>query len=109
MADRCRCGLPLDPPNGRHWWPARDTEPDATVRSVVMVGQQPDHLRAERVDDGWHTRGLLANHAEHTPPRPWSELGRCWAGTKHAVVEAADSAITAAPSARRASSLPRHE
>ena len=90
MADLCRCHLPLDPPTGQHWWPSRDPEPDATVSAVAMYGQAPRHLRAVRTAGGWRTAGSLANHPNHTPPRPWPIVGTCWAGQEHPVAAAPD-------------------
>lgn len=80
MADRCRCHLPLDPPDGPYWWPSRDPEPAAAVRVVACYGQDPKLLRAERVDGGWHTEGAFAIHPEHTPPRPDRGDGAVCAG-----------------------------
>lgn len=89
MADRCRCGLPVDPPEdtGPHWWPARDPEPLPTVRAVALVGEDAGFLRAERDGTGWRTAGHAAAHPGYAPARMWGELGVCWAGTEHAVVD----------------------
>jgi hypothetical protein len=58
-----------------------------TVRTVALHGQQPAFLRAERDGDSWRTAGHAAAHPEGSSPRPWGELGRCWAETEHAVVD----------------------
>lgn len=89
MADVCRCHLPIDPPDdtGPHRWPAREPEPAATVRAVALVGQDPIFLRAERDGAGWRTAGHAAAHPGCVPARLWRELGVCWAGTSHAVID----------------------
>lgn len=88
MADRCRCHLPVDVPlDIQHWWPERDPEPGMRVRAVALYGQEPAFLHRVRVKGGWHTRGLGANHPGSTPPKSWEEVGQCWAGEKHAVVD----------------------
>ncbi|MDQ3663661.1 MAG: hypothetical protein M3353_03245, partial [Actinomycetota bacterium] len=83
----CRCHLPLGEPAERHWWPTRDPEPDTTVRAVTLAGRQPWFLRAERHPDGWHTAGCGAAHPDSTPARGWGDVGRCWAGVHHPVVD----------------------
>jgi hypothetical protein len=87
VADLCRCHLPLDPPPDNHWLPWRDPEPESSVLAVALHGQHPTFLRRMRVPDGWHTEGSGANHPDSTPPRPWVEIGQCWAGEQHAVVD----------------------
>lgn len=91
VADRhCRCHLPLAPPDGPHWWPQRDPEPDERVLAVALYGQNPSLLRLVRLRDGWHRRGWGANHLDATPPVPWTGAGQCWAGVHHAAVDATD-------------------
>lgn len=87
---RCRCSLPIGVPAEQHWWPAHNPEPDTSVRAVALVGQDPGFLRAERCEDGWHTYGLGAAHPDASPPRGWGDLGQCWDGVEHAVVDASD-------------------
>ncbi|MBA2309866.1 MAG: hypothetical protein H0W01_11390 [Pseudonocardiales bacterium] len=87
MADTCRCHLPFDPPVGPHWWPSRDPEPATTVRTVALAGQDPAFLRAERDAAGWRTEGLGAAYPESTPARGWGDVGHCWDGVEHAVVD----------------------
>jgi hypothetical protein len=77
-------------PYERHWWPATSPEPDTAVRAVALAGQDPSFLRAERREDGWHTDGLGAAHPGASQPRGWGELGQCWAGVEHPVVNVSD-------------------
>jgi len=87
----CRCGLPLDPPRGEgSWRPCCDPEPDMGVRAVALVGQDAAFLRSVRTSDGWHTEGLGAAHPESSPSRGWGDVGRCWAGEQHPVVDVSD-------------------
>jgi len=88
VAERfCRCHLPLDPPQEQHWWPTDEPEPDTTVHAVAMAGSHPWFLRSERREDGWHTAGCGAAHPDSTPARGWGDVGSCWAGIHHAVVD----------------------
>jgi len=89
LGETCRCHRPLDAPPGSHWWPHRDPAPDERVQAVAIYRENPAFLRRVRVSGGWKTEGAGACHTAHTPPRPWAETGRCWAGTNHAVVEVA--------------------
>jgi len=90
MADTCRCHLPLDPPFDRHWLPWRDPEPDSLVLAVALYGHDPAFLRRVRVTGGWHGQGSGSNHPQCTPPKPWADTGRCWAGEQHPVVDVSD-------------------
>ncbi len=83
----CRCQLPLDPPDGPHWWPARDPEPSTDVRVVTLHGRNPTLLRDVRMRAGWHAEVVAAAHPDTSPPRPWTRLGRCWDGVEHPVVD----------------------
>lgn len=99
VADFCRCHLPLDPPLQpavRCWWPRREAEPGSHVRVVAMCGVDPRFLRRVREPGGWRSRGHGANHPDCTPPVPWSDVGSCWAGAEHAVVDATDTLVPAA-------------
>ncbi len=87
VADTCRCHLPLGPPLERHWLPWRDPEPELTVLAVALHGQDPAFLRRVRVPGGWHGQGLGAAHPDVTPPRLWADIGRCWDGVEHPVVD----------------------
>ncbi|MGI8798854.1 MAG: hypothetical protein ACR2GE_06100 [Pseudonocardia sp.] len=58
------------------------------MRAVALVGEDPSFLRTERDGAGWRTAGLGAAYPDCTPPRRWGELGRCWDGIEHAVVDA---------------------
>ncbi len=83
----CRCHRPLSAPEGRHWWPRRDAEPDSSVTTVAVHGEDPWFLHRVRVDGGWHTRGAGSCYAESSPPKPWNQIGTCWAGAEHPVVD----------------------
>jgi hypothetical protein len=86
MRDVCRCHLPLTPPPyEEHWLPIRDPEPGPHVQAVALCGQDPKILRSERTPDGWRTQGAAANYADHTPPKPWEQVGRCWNRRDHPV------------------------
>jgi DNA-binding PadR family transcriptional regulator len=80
---RCLCRLELrpPPPNDRwSWWPNRDPEPEH-VRAVVRYGQLSALYAAVRQSNGrWLARNERAT-------RPWREVGLCWAGNPHMVVE----------------------
>lgn len=89
VADRrCRCHLPLAPPDGPHWWPQRDPEPGERVLAVALYGQDAGFLRLVRLRGRWYRRGSGANHPDATGPVPWANAGRCWDGAHHAVVDA---------------------
>lgn len=80
---RCRCHLELDPKpstDRRSWWPDRHNEPGPDVKAVVRYGASPQLFRAIRGRDGWREQGELY-------AKPWSEVGLCWAGNCHLVVE----------------------
>lgn len=83
----CRCHRPLTAPEGAHWWPSRDPEPDGHIRVVAVYGEDPGFLRRVRVGGGWRTHGAGACYTESSPPRPWAQLGNCWAGAQHPVVD----------------------
>jgi hypothetical protein len=86
MSRHCRCGMPLDPPDGPHWVPSRDPEPGPDVAAVALSGSDPRLLRSERVRGGWRSRGAAA-YPGQSPPRPWWSLGRCWNGSEHPVCD----------------------
>lgn len=83
----CRCHRPLAAPDHQHWWPHQDPEPPDRVSVVAVYGEDPGFLRRVRVRGGWRTMGAGACYADSSPPRPWSELGSCWAGGTHPVVD----------------------
>jgi hypothetical protein len=86
MIRACRCGLLLTPPqNAHHWLPSRDPEPSAHVQAVALCGQNPAILGSERTAEGWRSRGAAAAYPDHTPPKPWDRVGRCWNGNEHPV------------------------
>lgn len=91
MTRRCRCGLPLNPPDGPHWVPSRDPDPGSAVAAVALCGRDPAILRSERVPGGWGSRGAAATYAEHSPPKPWPAVGHCWNGREHPVCDVTSS------------------
>ncbi|MDQ3578073.1 MAG: hypothetical protein M3443_10840 [Actinomycetota bacterium] len=95
MADVCRCHLPVDPPDGcgPHWWPSRHPEPATSVQAVALVGRDPRFLRVERRGGQWYSAGLGAAHPESPQPKGWGDVGRCWNGVEHAVVDVTDRLI----------------
>jgi hypothetical protein len=89
VADRCDCGLPLDPPvDGDYWWPPID-QPDETLSTVVRYREHPSYRRAVRVPSGWMLRGASVERPDQpTVILPWNRVGMCWADQEHAVVAA---------------------
>jgi hypothetical protein len=89
VADRCECGLPLDPPTeGGYYWASLE-QPDDDLATVVRYGEHPRYRRAVRVPAGWMLRGASVER----PGRPdvilrWECIGMCWADTEHPVVAA---------------------
>jgi len=65
------------------------------VLAVATYGDDARFLRLVRLRGRWYRRGAGANHPDATPPVQWSEAGRCWAGTHHAVVDATDLVASA--------------
>jgi len=55
---------------------------------IVLNGDDPQSMRIMRVPGGWHAQGTAASHPELTAPEPWTEVGLCWAGREHPVVDA---------------------
>jgi hypothetical protein len=84
---RCRCHRKFSASGAPHWWPMRDPEPDAEVRVVAFVEDDPAVLRMVRVPGGWHGEGVAAPHPDLTGPEPWALVGQCWAGREHPVVD----------------------
>jgi hypothetical protein len=69
--------------------PARDADPGPAVGSVVRVGDEPHLRRWERVGttSTFKQLGSMVDfYQDITPPTPWSDLGRCFAGTEHPVI-----------------------
>jgi len=87
QAATCRCHRPLSAPEGRHWWPRRDAEPDSSIEMVAVHGEDPWFLHRVRMADGWRTHGAGSCYAESSPARPWAQIGTCWAGADHPVVD----------------------
>ena len=90
MADKCDCGLPLDPPaEGDYYWAAIEPPDDDLLSTVVRYGEHPTYRRAVRVPAGWMMRGTSVER----PGRPdvilrWNRVGMCSVGTEHPVVAA---------------------
>jgi hypothetical protein len=85
VADRCVCGLTLDPPLDQgYWWPSVD-EPDKDLSVVVRHTEHPTYRRAVRADGGWIERGASVDGTGRSEPIPWVRVGTCWAGTEHPV------------------------
>jgi hypothetical protein len=93
MSRGCRCGLPLEPPDGPHWFPSRDPDPGSIVAAVALCGRDPTILRSERVPGGWRSQGAAATYPEHSPPMLWQAVGRCWNGREHPVCEVTSSGL----------------
>jgi hypothetical protein len=87
MSRGCRCGLPLDPPDHPHWLPSRDPEPGPEVQAVALCGYNPAILRCVRTAGGWRSQGPRACYPDHTPPKQWERVGRCWDGQEHPVYD----------------------
>jgi hypothetical protein len=89
VADRCECGLPLDPPLDQdYYWPSVDA-PDPELSIVVRYGEQPAYRRAVLVPSGWMKRGVSVDGSGWpSAVVPWGQVGRCWAGEEHPVVAA---------------------
>lgn len=95
VAETCRCHLPMVPPEGLpQWWPQRDPEPDERVLAVALYGQDPECLRRVRRREGWCHRGSGVRHPAG-PAVSWVDVGRCWAGVDHAVVDATEAVVSA--------------
>jgi hypothetical protein len=91
-APECSCGLPIEPPTWvAHWHSDKDPEPTG-VDAVARYGQSPQLRRAVRVPGGWAEVGSLVNfYIDRTPPLSWREVGTCWAGVRHPLVEVKDA------------------
>jgi hypothetical protein len=86
VADRCECGLPLDPPEDQdYWWPTID-EPDRDVHTVTRYGEHPTYRRVIREELGWRERGCSVDGTGTPGLIQWERVGRCWVGQSHPVV-----------------------
>lgn len=87
VADRCECGLPLDPPLDQdYYWPSIDS-PDPKLSTVVRYGEHPTYRRAVLVPSGWMKRGVSVDGSGRPSAIvPWERVGMCWAGTEHPIV-----------------------
>jgi len=91
MMAQCRCGLPVEVSDEeRCWYPEHDPEPGPEVTAVALVGRHPAFHYYEREMGGWQIEGLLAVYGEDMVPITWSEVGTCWAGSRHPVVAVGD-------------------
>ncbi|HEY4005068.1 MAG TPA: hypothetical protein VGM60_07765 [Pseudonocardia sp.] len=86
MADKCDCGLWLDPPvDADYYWPSLE-QADADVKILTRFGEHPTYRRVERHASGWRERGSSVDGTGTPGPIPWDRVGMCWAGYEHAVV-----------------------
>lgn len=97
MADTCRCHLPFGPPDGPHWWPLHDPEPDQRVSAVALAGDNPRLMYLVRRPEGWSQQGVRVYHPDVIRPMPWTDVGRCWDGVHHAVVDATEAVAGSRP------------
>jgi hypothetical protein len=70
------------------WQPMADREPCPRIEAVVSVaiyGLDPLRMRAVQVPGGW------LRHGSWVRPRRigWTEVGLCWCGLSHPVVDTA--------------------
>jgi len=88
MIRTCPLRSPARPP-GRHphWLPSRNPEPGPDVQAVALCGCDPVILRCERTSGGWRSDGAAALYPDHTPPKPWELVGRCWDGREHPICD----------------------
>jgi hypothetical protein len=68
------------------------TTPPVGPVVIAIVPPSPNtttRRRAARITYGkWAELGHMVNfYADRTPPLAWNEVGECWAGTRHPVVE----------------------
>jgi len=94
----CQCHRAFSVPEVPHWRPMRDREPGAEVRIVAFAEDDPAVMRMVRVAGGWHGRGVAAPHPDRTGPEPWAQVGLCWAGREHPVVDVTVWSMSACPS-----------
>jgi hypothetical protein len=88
VADKCECGLPLDPPaKGDYYW-ASIEPPDDDLSTVVRYKEHLTYRRVVRIPSGWMERGSSVDGIGTPGPIPWDRVGRCWAGEEHPVVAA---------------------
>jgi hypothetical protein len=85
VADKCRCGLPLDPPLERAYWWLSIHQPDGDLRVIVRHTEHPTYRRAERHNGGWRERGASVDGIGTWGLIPWERVGMCWAGFEHPV------------------------
>jgi nitrogen fixation protein len=82
----CPCYLSLVPPAGIvSYQPRRDLEPPG-VQAVIRVGDEPKFRQAIRVEGGWREDGASVR-CGRPAVIPWRDVGNCWAGKSHPVVE----------------------
>jgi hypothetical protein len=92
--DKCTCFLVLHVPTGvKALRPTRDDDPGPAVRVLVRFGDRPEYRRVVRVAGGWQEDGASVRCG-----RPaviaWRDVGNCWAGKSHPMVEPDDESTT---------------
>lgn len=63
-------------------------EPGPWVTSVTIIEDEPELRRWDRIPRGWRVAGAvnrLDGIADARCVVPWEDVGRCWAGTQHAL------------------------
>ena len=92
--DKCECFLFLRAPDDvKVWRPTRDGDPGPTVGVVVRYGDRPEYRRVVRVAGGWQEDGSSVR-CGWPAVIPWRDVGNCWAGKSHPVVEPDDESTT---------------
>lgn len=84
---KCECFLVLHAPaEVTAWRPTRDNDPGPAVQVVVRYGDRPEYRRVGRVAGGWQEDGSSVR-CGRPAVIPWREVGNCWAGKSHPVVQ----------------------
>jgi hypothetical protein len=87
---KCKCFLVLHAPaDVKMWRPHRDDDPGPAVRVVVRYGDRPEYRRVVRVAGGWQEEGAPVR-CGLPAVIAWREVGNCWAGESHPMVEPDD-------------------
>ncbi len=91
---KCECFLVLHVPTGiKAWRPTREDDPSPAVKVVVRYGDRPEYRRVVRVASGWREDGSSVR-CGRPAVIPWRDVGNCWAGKSHPVVEPDDESTT---------------
>jgi hypothetical protein len=85
---KCTCFLVLHvPPDVKVLRPTRaQDEPGPEVRVLVRYGDRPAYRRVVRVAGGWQEEGASVR-CGRPAVIPWRDVGNCWAGKSHPMVE----------------------